>query len=349
MNCSGAGWIASPDGSCYKLLETRATHWGCIDLCGEQNASLVCIGSAEEHAFLAGHLPSKINSAWIGNYQATSGSEPSGGWDKCASGEVATFATWGVDQPDDSNGAANCAFMRLCGAPGMAHHSFDDFCWRSYDCLCERRASASSEYLADINDATQHAEREDLHKRLHRHRVLIFAVATPLLWLLPVVVSYFRTHCRYREEEVAVPLWADAPAMGGQNERPSRRRSLSSTSHAARTLAAAEQAAKALHARVSGTVAQAGWMLLTVAFVPSALRSLGVLLLEDPVASRQLTSTLTGICGPAGLALLNLALSPVDATSIEPCAASSLSFGCAVSFHSLRILRGDTEQPQVPQ
>jgi hypothetical protein len=88
MNCSGDGWFGSADGSCYTLLETQATHWRCAELCGGQNASLVCIGSAEENDFLAGRLPSEANDAWVGNHQASHVSEPAGGWDTCVSGEA---------------------------------------------------------------------------------------------------------------------------------------------------------------------------------------------------------------------------------------------------------------------
>jgi hypothetical protein len=190
MNCSSDGWLASPDGSCYKLLETKESHWRCADLCSAWNASLVCIGSAEENEFISSILQSEAKEAWIGNYQVTGSSEPAGGWDTCVNGEATSFTKWGSRAPADANGAAHCATILLCGDPGRVHHWQDDYCWSSHDCLCERGAIPSSTYLAAINDATLRGQQEDLLSHLHEQRVIIFAIIIPLLWLLPVLVSF---------------------------------------------------------------------------------------------------------------------------------------------------------------
>jgi hypothetical protein len=72
----------------------------------------------------------------------------------------------------------------------------------------------------------------------------------------------------------------------------------------------------ALRARVSGTVAQAGWMLLSLGVVPRLLWSLDLPLMEDSVASTQLAGYFLCFLVP-GATFLLLALSPVNATAIR--------------------------------
>jgi hypothetical protein len=320
MNCGG-GWLASPDGSCYKLLETKASHWRCAELCSAQNASLVCIGSSEENAFLIGHMPLKATKTWIGNYQAVRTSEPAGGWNTCVSGEATSFSKWALDEPKNSNGAADCAVIMFCGEPGRSHHWHDDYCWWSHNCLCERGASSSAAYLASVNNIVLRDQREELLTHLHERRMIIFAVVIPLLWFLPVMLCSRRVKqtlrcCSNRSGPTTDPGTNRGEMKRANSARFTSRQHTTGTSQAAETLHTAEQAGRALRTRVRGTIAQGGWMLLTLALLPELLDELQYHLLEEPISSRQLGGYLFSFFAP-GLALLTLSLSPIDVNSIQ--------------------------------
>ena len=135
------GWIASTTNACYKLSDRAASHIRCVELCGA-NASLACIGSAEENEFVSfmargGLSRSGATHVWIGHYQLPNSTEPDGGWGRCSSGEASNFTNWMDGQPDNLGVSRtvgeNCARLTTSGAGRWQ----DEACIEEYRCLCE--------------------------------------------------------------------------------------------------------------------------------------------------------------------------------------------------------------------
>ena len=86
--CPDTSWTAA-NGSCYRLTDAWLTHRGCAEACGP-NASLACITSDVENAFVSSLIDNKTRNAWFGLYKSYVGESlttfvGTGGWHACAS------------------------------------------------------------------------------------------------------------------------------------------------------------------------------------------------------------------------------------------------------------------------
>ena len=91
------GWVASPEGRCYRLTQPVSSLRACISECGPA-APPVCVTSEAEASFLM--LRVALNDArnWLGIFQSNVTDETTSGW-SCVSGENSTFAAWAAGQP----------------------------------------------------------------------------------------------------------------------------------------------------------------------------------------------------------------------------------------------------------
>ena len=91
------GWLASPEGRCYRLTQPVSSLRACIAECGPA-APPVCVTSEAEASFLNERVA--LNSArnWLGVYQSNTSDESPSGW-SCVSGENSTFVDWADGQP----------------------------------------------------------------------------------------------------------------------------------------------------------------------------------------------------------------------------------------------------------
>ena len=299
------GWSASPAGKCYKVMSERVTHYGCVEQCGPGSgfhlervdyASLACIRSAEEKDFAVG-LVGKGDVVWVGNYQA-----PFTSWGQCSTGEVSGYVKLAIDPQPSSE---NCATMSTWAAQGAFG---GDTCAHTRRCLCEQgpKPGANTSYVEGRD--SPHASsayldfvRADIKAfRRSNEAALLFGLWIPLSWALPALLLLCGRCCRRCVRSLrALPQTTLAPASTGAD-------------NAVGTLAASEKAAAALRLRVAGTAAQIGWMLSVVAvqgcFRWTSKRDL------TPVIG---TFTYYLIALPWGLALLLLAIRPIDAAAIQ--------------------------------
>ena len=91
------GWVASPEGRCYRLTQPVSSLRACIAECGPA-APPVCVTSEAEASFLV--LRVALNDArnWLGIFQSNVTDDSPSGW-SCVSGENSTFAAWAGGQP----------------------------------------------------------------------------------------------------------------------------------------------------------------------------------------------------------------------------------------------------------
>ena len=150
--CDGAVALPPAPPSCYLYTLESGSHAHCAEHCEEHhNASLPCIGTAEENAFLAGLVGS--TPTWIGAFQSPTDQGTAVGWPKWAmEGCDSTFVSWAPGEPNDSplgGSREDCAVVGLQGATGKAGGWFDAPCgWEEPRCMCEFPGQVSEEYAA---------------------------------------------------------------------------------------------------------------------------------------------------------------------------------------------------------
>jgi hypothetical protein len=187
-------------------------------MCGDGAAPL-CIGSAEENAFVATNVASQ-GFHWTGRYQKPGSTTNDGGWDGCVSGVAPTFTSWstgsfiiGQLQPDDNvadtrvadrsvdeKGIANCAILAPTG------EWLDDMCdsrgmvWPMYPCLCASPGEASETFLSDLPALESHvwARHDDVYR--------LMGTVTLIFVLLPLIVACCSFGCcrRRRRQQSAI-------------------------------------------------------------------------------------------------------------------------------------------------
>jgi hypothetical protein len=306
--CPG-GWTLWDDGGkCYKVTVGRFNVLGCATACGE-NASLACISSSSEAEFVVS-LTRSVGDVWIGLYQSPGGTEPGGGWDRCASGEATNFTNWLPGYPDDYS--RNYGIGQQCAAKGRAYLEnrwYDLPCYHPLQCLCELGATASAEYLSFIE-----ADMEEGLLQLSATAGFLYGMIVMCwLWLpalLCTLLACFRLHRSLRRPKV----------IGESPETAASASSRSAADASMKKLADAEAKGKRLRLRVSGTLVQLAWMLAFVALIPA-------MYLEYPGVDLTLVAG-APVAYYAGVswacALFVLALRPTDAKGVP--------IACAVAF-----------------
>ena len=282
------GW-ESFNGSSYYITAAHM-HWDCVTACGEASAKMACLTSSDENAFAASMIRAH-GVAFIGTYNPAPKDEH---W-RCASGEVGRvdYSAWGPGRPMAwllRAGDSNCVRLRSTGAWEDTH------CAMALPCLCERHdyqtmqpPSASAHYAQAINPS--------MLDSLRVTTAVYFLLLMPALWALPIFVSCFARRGCYggarRPQRTSSPT---ASASQGKKEE----------------LAAAEAAAAKLRKRVSGSLFQLGWVLLTLGIGPLLFYSL----VRDltPVAGANTYYLPLLALGPTSLLL---SISPVEVTRIK--------------------------------
>ena len=299
MHCPDA-WTASEFG-CHRIVEAACAQYDCPARCGP-DATLACIGSAEENAYIQ---ELAVNAAaawlWIGNYQRTGSQEPAGGWDVCASGETPMFTSWRDGLPGQENaasyGSKDCIgigladakwFERKCGLLPTAVVNMPMSCG---GCLCEYGSSSSPEFLAFA--AVQSRKVQDQIADGCLQTGIWAGIGLPLLSLLPLIISWCcACTCRFRRS----------------NRVRSTDYQAEDTNSASTLLAEAELASVLLRTRVSGTIALAGWVICVLgwsAFMMTFLRNGSMQTVAGPFQ-------LYMCAGVLGMPVLLLALRPTD-------------------------------------
>jgi hypothetical protein len=172
-----------PAAGCYRLtnesLSGLATHEECATLCGA-NASLACITSADEHAFVMREFfaDGAAASAWHGLYQWPTDQGRERGWDRCSTGEhVGSFSSWG--QRDDQRGQEEaCAMLHKDGTWK------DKRCINHYPCLCERSQTKGVTTSLAYNSFAAYI-RTPRYSAAAYHQARIVAILVAVIMLIP--------------------------------------------------------------------------------------------------------------------------------------------------------------------
>ena len=151
--CDGAAALPPAPPSCYVITLEAGSHAHCAEHCEtHHNASLPCIGTAEENAFLAGLIGG--TPTWIGAFQSPTDEGADVGWPKWAmEGCDSTFVDWAPGEPNDSplgGSHEDCAVVGLQEANGKGGGGwFDAPCrWEEPRCTCEFPGKVSKQYAA---------------------------------------------------------------------------------------------------------------------------------------------------------------------------------------------------------
>ena len=161
MTCP-LGWNASEFG-CHRVVKAAVPQYDCPALCGP-NATIACIGSAAENAYverLAAQHPDSFMWLWLGHYR------PSNSWE-CVAGGAAPFENWdnitaSAVGPDQSSGyeySYRCAAMSLtlqgrwlprsCAPQVSMAHPFS-----CGGCACEYGGGSAAAYVSFSDSARQ--------------------------------------------------------------------------------------------------------------------------------------------------------------------------------------------------
>ena len=149
--CDGAAALPPAPPSCYVITLEAGSHAHCAEHCEtHHNASLPCIGTAEENAFVAGLIGR--TPTWIGAFQSPTDEGADVGWPKWAmEGCDSTFVDWAPGEPNDSpigGSREDCAVVGLQEANGKGGGGwFDAPCgWEEPRCACEFPGKVSKQY-----------------------------------------------------------------------------------------------------------------------------------------------------------------------------------------------------------
>ena len=145
---------------------------------------------------------------------------------------------------------------------------------------------------------------EEVLARARQLTLIIFAIVLPILWALPAAIICCCRACRSARRGAIVPA-SEAYAYNGVEE--------GARSTAVSKLSESEAASKRLRARVHGSMAQAGWMLVASSFFPLIISQVT----NTPIApiAGYRVFYMAGL--PWGTGLLMLAVRAVDARIVR--------------------------------
>jgi len=302
----------------FRLLETAASHAGCMRACEALNSSLACIDSRENSDVLASASAGPGANVWFSMYQFRDTGGPRG-WHPAAAGCNASYANWAERAPCNChNLKENCAAFQSDGRWSASP------CHVKLPCLCERAQRTRPHYWRAM----------ELTRRDEWGNLVLF------LGLLSVVSVAIGT---------GYSVWClhQGKDAGGRGVYPRRPRHLGLHTRASvvDTLHVAGRAGRTLRARVQGLLQACGFILMAWGFTPSVLFSLGT---WPATHAGSFACFLPLIL--AGTAFVGLSVRPTDATTIRlfacvactSCiflaAASSLTMRSSVHDLTLRVL-----------
>ena len=341
MTCPDDSWTASQYG-CFRITPENAPHTHCVDLCGP-DASLACIGSEEENAFVRDMAVDFVTQAYngrpvyrggriaLGTYSTDTVSDSASHFDRCASGESPAFTNWvpggnplKMNALDTQGG--RCVVM-LASTTTVGTYSLSDYnastiggwvnspCTKAYKasnihCLCKHGQSPTPEYREFLTTQVS---------TVWTIWVLMFFVVTPILTAVPFLilraVGFCRRYAKRRRQHRQVHV--AAAAKYSSNDADVDTTSVDSVDS---KLAAAEIAAASLRNRVSGTMSVLGWGLFVAGFQTFGTRY-GWWRLWGIPGDEDITQAATWMPGFTlhfwGVALLLLSIRPTEAIRIR--------------------------------
>ncbi|XP_029470757.1 CD209 antigen-like protein E [Rhinatrema bivittatum] len=129
------GWRIS-GGRCY-LFSTEPLSWEeSRNRCLAQQADLLIVGDKDEQSYINNHVCATVY--WIG----LTDRENEGEW-KWVNGSVVSLKFWLDRQPDNANGAEDCATAGQAGCNQMLKSWNDDHCDKPFRYICEKEAETS--------------------------------------------------------------------------------------------------------------------------------------------------------------------------------------------------------------
>lgn len=146
IDCPG-GWREHGN-KCYRLVEERTTHYGCLDLCSD--GALVTVTSESTESFLkTAFLDSLAFGVWIGAYQKLNSTSPDNDWYWISGTPWDPEDTrWAPGEPDDMAGGC---MEEACGV--LAREGMNDVhCSHLHSCLCEWPATTTEAYIQVVED-----------------------------------------------------------------------------------------------------------------------------------------------------------------------------------------------------
>ena len=321
------GWNALA-ASCYHLTSSRDTHAGCAESCAALSATLACVTSEPEHNFATSLAlaASGSDDVWIGHY-GSNASSATLAWKKCVSGELssASFTPWAPLQP-------NAARSEHCISMWIEYDLLwrDAPCSNAARCLCERSTGSSTapdvsaDYLAFAT-----AEHTFYEEQLSIAR---FWLACAFLLIVPALSVLF--------------LSASGPASGPASAPASASVSESASASASSppsltdaeqetviTLHTAEVAARHLWTRVSGSLLKTGTVIFWCATTPYTFPYVSIDFYRAvKLYTGHLPNGILNALVPWAVALMALALRPIDADGITRACNALLSVYTAMVF-----------------
>ena len=158
-------------------------------------------------------------------------------------------------------------------------------------------------------------------------KVYLLLIAVPLVAIL-LLMSVMACIARRKREEPPFMRFLGMALDGTQTGIPTHRGVMLRELTMNDTFAAAENVAAMLRCRIQGTVMLVGWAVFALGILPHAMYLLAGLQIDEPYYS------LLNALAPWGIALLHLALRPIDAALVS--VVSYISF--AIHFTSVSIM-----------
>lgn len=269
--------------SCYQRTLKATTHLGCVEACGEMNASLACVTSSAESDYLSavldnhswpflerlGSVQTELAAVWTGHYRSVNG------WSECASGERSfNYSDFSTNPWDGSD----CTVLQTAPTLGPLRiwRWQSRRCWENANCLCER--DAFSERIAPGRPLTpayltfatvdQVESRENLRWRVQRMVIILYGLIFPgisaavyLMWLLCSLLSRLRftstsVVTSHTTEAVALSSTTASAPTSAPDSAPGRATTEDATVVA---LQAAESAAARMRRRIALFSVGIGW------------------------------------------------------------------------------------------
>ena len=351
----GAGWQRHGS-SCYIATSSYSSHSGCSALCGE-NATLACITSAEEHAFVMELVQASGSvftgrgcGIWVGNFQWPFDQGASVGWEWCTNGErsgaigtgAANSSSWSVrNDPlwdsslDDARGVyMDCAALKGPCASTRRGPYRNRRCHDVLACLCERPVTGVATEASAYLQVAPSLSRFRYHPRVWQRTYFASSFMIVLI-LLPCCLVPLRTcrrqiaMCSFGACKIARAIREPARRVEGiaqvelQVMATSTNCGASSAeleSQRESVLMQAARTAAARRLRVTLGSFSLGWTCLVIAVFPWIFE------IASPIPNWP-GNTMILICGSPAPVLMLIALMPTDERAI--------SIGCAVLFVTL--------------